>query len=159
MNTIIIYSSKYGCTSDCAKYLKSGSSGLVMLTDIDKINSNTINLENYSTVIFGSSIYIGAISKKMRKFCNENIDLLDKKRVGIFICCAFPEQIKEYLATNFPSKLLKSAVTIKDFGGEARIDKMKFIDKLITKAVIKGNHENLKISHENMDNFKKELDI
>ncbi|WP_099466923.1 flavodoxin domain-containing protein [Konateibacter massiliensis] len=157
MNTIIIYSSKYGCTADCAEYLKSGLSDSAKLTDIDKTNSNAIALESYDTVIFGSSIYVGAISKKMRKFCKENVELLSKKRVGIFLCCGFPEQAKEYLTTNFPSTLLKSAIVIKDFGGEARIDKMKFIDKSIMKTVMKGNHEALKISHENIDAFIKEL--
>lgn len=155
MNTIIIYSSKYGCTTDCARYLKAGLSGSVTLTDID--NTNSISLENYDVVILGSSIYIGKISKIMQKFCKENADLLSKKRVGIFLCCAFPEQLTEYLAANFPPTLLKNSVVIKDFGGEARIDKMKFIDKSIMKAAIKGSHEKLKISHESMDSFIKEL--
>lgn len=155
MNTIIIYSSKYGCTKDCAEYLKSGLSGSTTLTDID--NTDTISIDNYDTVVFGGSIYIGRISKQMQKFCEDNIDLLNKKRVGIFLCCAFPEQIKEYLATNFAPALLKSAIVVKGFGGEARIDKMKFMDKLIMKAALKGGNENLHISRKNMDGFIEEL--
>lgn len=66
MKTIIIYSSKYGCTADCAKELKSGLSGTVELVDIDQTNPKAILLESFDVVIFGSSIYIGAVSKKMR---------------------------------------------------------------------------------------------
>lgn len=110
------------------------------LTDID--NANSISLENYDAVIFGSSIYIGKISKAMQKFCKENADLISKKRVGIFLCCAFSEQVTEYLTANFPPTLLKNSIVIKDFGGEARVDKMKFIDKSIMKAAMKGNSEN-----------------
>lgn len=159
MNTIIVYSSKYGCTADCATLLKSGLSGTVELANINQTNPKTLLLENFDTVIFGSSIYVGAISKKMRVFCNENIDVLSRKRVGIFLCCAFPAQIDEYLSKNFPSVLLKSAVVIKDFGGEARIDKMKGMDKLIMKAAIKGNYENLKISHEHLESFIREISM
>lgn len=157
MNTIIIYSSKYGSTLDCAKSLN--LPGSVSLVDIGKTNPKTISLEHFDTIIFGSSIYIGAISKKMRAFCNDNIDLLSKKRVGIFLCCAFPAQINEYLSTNFPSELLKSAVVVKYFGGEARMDKMKAFDKMIMKAATKGNCENLKISHENIESFIKEISL
>lgn len=153
MKTIIIYSSKYGCTADCVKVLKSGLSGAVELVDIDQTNPKTIILENFDVVIFGSSIYIGAISKKMRAFCNEYIDVLSRKRVGIFLCCAFPEEFNEYLSKNFPATLLKNAVIVKNFGGEARTDKLKGMDKLIMKAATKGNYSNLKISHESIDSF------
>lgn len=157
MNTIIVYSSKYGCTADCAKLLKSRLSGTVELSNIDQTNSKTLLLENFDTIILGSSIYVGSISKKMRAFCNENIDMLNRKRVGIFICCAFSGQVSEYLSKNFPVTLLKSAVIIKDFGGEARMNKLKGIDKFIMKAATKGNYENLKISFENIENFIKEI--
>lgn len=94
MNTIIIYSSKYGSTEDCAKSLKSGLSGSVTLADINKTNPETIKLENFDTIILGSSIYVGKISKKMRTFCNEKNDMLSRKRMGIFLCCAFPAEIE-----------------------------------------------------------------
>lgn len=93
----------------------------------------------------------------MQKFCKDNIDVLNKKRVGIFLCCAFSEQIKEYLAANFTPALLKSTIVVKGFGAEARIDKMKFMDKLIMKAALKGGNETLHISCKNMDSFIEEL--
>lgn len=157
MNLAVIYSSKYGCTTDCAKYLKAGLSAKVTLVDIETTNTQTIDLEKYDTVILGSSVYIGAISKKMRIFCKENLDLLSRKRVGLYLCCAFPEQAAEYFSKNFPPALLKNAVVVKGFGGEARIEKMKMLDRLIMKAVTKGNHDSLKLSYENMDHFIREI--
>ncbi len=59
-----------------------------------------------------------------------------------------PAQINEYLTKNSPAALLESTVVVKDFGGEARIDKLKGIKKLIMKAVLKDNYESLKISYE-----------
>jgi len=157
MKTIIIYSSKYGSTEDCAKHLKAGLSGSVSLVDIEKTNPKTIGLEKYDSIIFGSSIYVGSISKKIRSLCNEFKELLLKKRIAIFICCGFPEQVNEYLSTNFSTKLLQNAVIVKSFGGEARLDKMKALDRLIMKAATKGNHNNLKISQENIDDFIKAI--
>lgn len=156
MNTILIYSSKYGCTADCANYLKINLSGHVALVDINKADTQ-IGLEKFDTIIIGSSIYVGAVSKKLRMLCNNNIDLLSKKRVGIFLCCAFPEQANEYLSANFSSILLENAKAVKIFGGEARLEKMNFLDKLIMKSATKGNYENLKISHENLENFVREM--
>ena len=95
----------------------------------------------------------------MRAFCNKNIDLLSKKRVGIFLCCAFTAQKDEYLSKNFQPELLKSAVAVKSFGGEARVDKMKTFDKLIMKAATKGDNKDLKISYENIDSFIKEISL
>lgn len=60
---------------------------------------------------------------------------------------------------NFPAALLKSAVVVKDFGGEARIDKLKGMDKLIMKAAIKDNYESLKISHEHLESFIREISM
>lgn len=152
MNTIIIYSSKYGCTSDCANILKSRLPNNVTIVDIKDKNSK-IELSKFDTIIIGSSIYVGSVSKEIRTFCNDNIELLNKKKVGIFICCAFSEQMDKYLSSNFPSSLLKSAKSISVFGGEARLEKMKFFDKLIMKSVTKNDYNSLKISQDNIDNF------
>ena len=44
--------------------------------------------------------------------------------------------------------MLKNAAAVKAFGGEARIEKMKTIDRLLMKAVTKGKRDSLKLSYE-----------
>lgn len=156
MNTIIIYSSKYGCTKDCANILKNKLSDSVTIVDIND-NNTKIELSKFDTIIIGSSIYVGSISKKIRVLCNDNIELLNKKRIGIFLCCGFSEQADKYLKSNFPSSLLENANATGIFGSEARLEKMKFLDKLIMKSVAKGNYDNFKISQDSIDNFLKNL--
>ncbi|UUC40369.1 flavodoxin domain-containing protein [Clostridioides difficile] len=151
MNTIIIYSSKYGCTKDCANILKNKLSDNITIVDIN--NNNKIELSKFDKIIIGSSIYAGSVSKKIRLLCNDNLELLNKKQVGIFLCCGFSEEADKYLKSNFPSSLLESANAIGIFGGEARLEEMKFLDKLIMKAVSKGNYDNFRISQDNIDNF------
>ncbi|HBG4644237.1 TPA: flavodoxin domain-containing protein [Clostridioides difficile] len=152
MNTIIIYSSKYGCTKDCANILKNKLSDNVTIVDINN-NNNKIELSKFDKIIIGSSIYVGSVSKKIQVLCNDNVELLNKKQVGIFLCCGFSEQADKYLKSNFPSSLLESANAIGIFGSEARLEKMKFLDKLIMKAVSKGNYYSFRISQDNIDNF------
>ncbi|HBE9729741.1 flavodoxin [Clostridioides difficile] len=152
MNTIIIYSSKYGCTKDCANILKNKLSDNVTFVDINN-NNNKIELSKFDKIIIGSSIYVGSVSKKIQVLCNDNVELLNKKQVGIFLCCGFSEQADKYLKSNFPSSLLESANAIGIFGSEARLEKMKFLDKLIMKAVSKGNYDSFRISQDNIDNF------
>ncbi|MCC0629222.1 flavodoxin domain-containing protein [Clostridioides sp. ES-S-0108-01] len=152
MNTIIIYSSKYGCTKDCANILKNKLSDNVTIVDIND-NNTKIELSEFDAIIIGSSIYAGLVSKKIRVLCNDNIELLNKKQVGIFICCGFSEQSDKYLKSNFPSSLLESANAIGIFGGEARLEKMNFLDKLIMKSVTKGNYDNFRISQDKIDDF------
>lgn len=151
MNTIIIYSSKYGCTKDCANILKNKLSDNITIVDIN--NNNKIELSKFDKIIVGSSIYAGSVSKKIRLLCNDNLELLNKKQVGIFLCCGFSEEADKYLKSNFPSSLLESANAIGIFGGEARLEEMKFLDKLIMKAVSKGNYDSFRISQDNIDNF------
>ncbi|MDU3352327.1 MAG: flavodoxin domain-containing protein, partial [Clostridium sp.] len=61
MNTIIIYSSKYGCTKDCANILKNKLSDNVTIVDINNNNNNNkIELSKFDKIIIGSSIYVGS---------------------------------------------------------------------------------------------------
>ena len=152
MKILIIYASKYGCTADCATSLKDKLSGDTKLIDIKK-NEQQIELENFDTIIIGGSIYAGQLSKKLRTFCKDNINTLRKKRVGIFLCCAQTDQTDKLFTANFPAELLDHAKAMKVFGSEARLEKMKFLDKTILKAVAKGDFSSFKISHENIDKF------
>ena len=153
MKTLIIYASKYGCTADCATKLKEKLSGDVMLIDIEKTDKQ-IEPKNFDTIIIGGSIYAGQLySKKLRMFCKDKIDILQSKRVGIFLCCAQTDQANKFFTDNFPAELLKHAKVTKVFGSEARLESMKFLDKTILKAVSKGDFSSFKINHENIEKF------
>ncbi|MCL2827631.1 MAG: flavodoxin domain-containing protein [Oscillospiraceae bacterium] len=156
MKTLIIYASKYGCTADCANYLKTNLPGDVTLIDINKA-SGQMELNRFDTIIIGGSVYVSKVSKNLRGFCESNLDLLCKKRVGIFLCCALSEQADEVLHTNFPSALLHHVKTIQTFGSEARLEQMTFLDKTIIKAVTKGDFSKFQISKERMDEFVQEI--
>lgn len=140
MNTLIIYGSKYGYTEECVKKLSKKLIGAVDAVNIKK--DKVPNLSTYNNVIIGGSIYIGQIQKEIKKFCTDNAEVLKEKRIGLFICCGFEENFQEHIKNAFNKELIDTAVTKKCFGGQLNIEKMNFIDKVITKMVAKQSAKN-----------------
>ena len=156
MKTLIVYASKYGCTADCAERLKAKLEGDVTLLDIKKATSG-MDLSKFDAVAIGGSVYVGKIAKPLRAFCESNLDVLIQKKVGIFLCCAQVDESDGFFAANFPASLLSHSRTTKVFGSEARLDKMGFADKMIIKAVTKGDFSGFKIFDEKIDEFASEI--
>ena len=156
MKILIVYTSKYGCTSDCANSLKKKLPGNITLADITKVPMQ-VDINDYDTIIIGGSVYIGRVSKNLRAFCERNLDDLLKKNIGVFLCSALTDQFNDTLKNNFPLLLLDNAKTTKLFGSEARLEKMNFMDKMMIKAITKGDYSSFKISYNSIDEFVSEI--
>jgi len=149
MKILVLYASKYGCTEDCAKYLKSK---LIHETKIVNLkNHGMIDLQQYDWIIIGGSIYVGKIQKEVKHFCERNLQILLTKKVVLFMCCTTPEQVNDFFKSNFQSQLLKHAVETVNFGGELRQNKMGFFDKKITAMVSKSETKKIEILYKNID--------
>lgn len=146
MSILIVYDSKYGFTDKCVEYLTRKLEGDVNSVNlqVDKVH----NLSSYSKVIIGGSIYAGMLRKRVKKFCLENLSVLQNKEVGLFITCtSIGEQALKQMQMNFPSDLYEKAVAKDYFGGEINMDKAKFFDRLIIKMVSKGDKGDVKRSN------------
>lgn len=133
MKGIIIYHSKYGSTKHCADLLQCNLTADFHLASVD----SPINLTEYDTVILGSDVHMGKISKEMRRFCKENEQALLQKTVHLYLCCALPENMPSYLIKSL-SKKLYSHLSIKTcFGGELHPERMNFWDKTLTTSIQK----------------------
>jgi len=152
MKTGIVYASKYGCTADCAAYLKDKLSSDVALVDINTA-TQPLSLDQFDTILIGGSVYVGKVAKKLRAFCTDNLEALLQKKIGLFLCCALLDQAEEVFTSNFPPELLKHAKSKEIFGSEARLDKMRFLDKKLLNAVTKGDYSKFKIAYENIHRF------
>ena len=139
MKTIIIYASTYGYAKDCANELSKQLTGEVLIVNVS--TDTILSISGFDNVVIGGSIYMGHISKKIKAFCISNLNLLKNKRVGLFLCCGLPEDFEKNIENAFPKELLRKAISVESFGGELRIEKMKFTHKilagLIKKAAIK----------------------
>lgn len=152
MNTLIVYSTKYGCTEKCAGILSEKLDGKVDLCNLK--TAKPLDLSQYDKVIIGGSIYIGKIQKEVSEFCARNLDVLKKKKTGLFICCMRDGATAEAeIKDNFPKELLNNAVAKDYFGGEFIFKKMKALDRFIAKKVAKVENDISSILMERITNF------
>lgn len=149
MKTLVLYASKYGCTEDCSKYLKSKISEGCDLFNLK--NPKEIDLHQYDQIIIGSPIYIGKIRKEAKSFCEQNLETLLAKKIALFICCTTPDEAEDFFKKNFPPELLSHSLKNADFGGELRQAKMGFFDKKLTGMIAKTAPKTMGIAYENID--------
>lgn len=137
MKTLIVYATKYGCSEKCAKLLSEKILGEADLVNITK--NSTPDLSLYEKVIIGGPIYMGVMNSNITEYCNNNLDSLKNKKLALFVCSMFGDnRAEENMQKAFPEDLKNIAVSMKLFGGELNISKMKFMDKLIAKMVSKA---------------------
>lgn len=129
MSTLVVYSSKHGCTESCAtklaEYLKAD---IVNLT-----KENSVSLDKYDTVLIGSSIYAGRIGSALSQFCSSELSSLKTKTIGLFICCGLEEKALAQMEVAFPRELVNAAKAKGYFGYS--FTNLGFFEKMITKAI------------------------
>jgi menaquinone-dependent protoporphyrinogen oxidase len=149
MKTLIVYATKHGFTKNCVLRLSEKLYGNVVIFNLQE--DKGIVISDYDNVIIGGPIYMGQIIKEVKQFCINNLEELNKKKVGLFVCgMSDSEKITLELKQFFPEMLIDKAITIGTFGGGFVFKNMNFFERLIIKLVAK--------THEDMTNFK-EKDI
>ena len=78
MKTMIIYSTTYEYTKECAETLKEYLWGEVIV--VNAMSDVIPQLDEIDNVLIGGSIYMGQIQKNMKEFCTSNVALLKDKR-------------------------------------------------------------------------------
>ena len=156
MNTLIVFSSKHGCTEKCADFL---AKELKDKPDIVNLkNYKDVNLSLYHKVIIGGSIYMGKVQKEVSEFCLKNLEELKEKNIGLFICgMQEGDSINTEINQNFPKELIEMATVIKHFGGEFNFSKMNFFEKLIVKIIAKTSSNKSNILNDNINSFAKTM--
>jgi len=140
MKTLIAYSTTLGCTEQCASRLKEDMGNGVEMIRISQRRRYTLN--DFDTIIIGGSIHEGMIQRSVYKFCENNLELLLKKQVGLFVCCMDPEaNEKELIERAFPTQLLGHALASGFFGGELNIMKLNLLQKIMTRKAARLQKE------------------
>lgn len=158
MKTAVIYSTKQGTTEKAANYIAEKLEG----DDVEIIKltrRKSVNIDKYDRIILGGSIYLGDIQSNMTKFCNDNLDVLLTKTIGLFACGIEPEYIRQdgELEMAFPKKLFKHATATAFVGGEIVFDKLNPTQKFITRNMFKINKSVEFFQYYMMDIFVNQL--
>ncbi|PKM69702.1 MAG: flavodoxin [Firmicutes bacterium HGW-Firmicutes-19] len=155
MKTAIIYASTYGSTRRVAQILNQK----ILNSTLVDIKKQSIDPTNFDTIILGSSIYIGQIDKQMKNFIHGYKEVLKNKKLGIYFCCGFEENLQTYLDTNFDEEMVNNA-TVMTMGGEMDVNKMSFAHKMITRMVQKseqGKNREVVLHLEKADEFVRQM--
>ena len=157
MKTAIIYMSKHGTTKKVAKILK----GKMNDQQIELINlkkQKTPDITDYNKIILGGSIHVGMIQKKIRKFCENNLELLINKEIALFlICMKRGEERNEQFKNAFPEKLRKMSIANVLLGGEFVFENMNFLEKAIVKKVAGTNSSISNLDTHALDDFVEKI--
>lgn len=98
---------------------------------------NKLNLDEYSLVIIGTPMYIGAPLGVIKQFCKHNIARLILHDLAFFTCSVGTEQEdSQYLQAHMPQSLFKKLILYKHLGGEIRNDKMNALKHLAMKEYV-----------------------
>lgn len=137
MSILILYSSKYGATAECAHLLAREMAGAA----VHDLETGAPALEGVGTVLVGGPIYAGMLRKATREFCKSRQETLLAKKLGLFLCCTTPEEAGAFFTQNFPAPLLAHATAQADLGGVLPTDGVKAMDRMILKMVAKSRGE------------------
>ncbi len=155
MKTLIVYGTKHGFTRKCVVRLSEKLHGNVVIFNLKE--DKGIVISDYDNVIIGGPIYMGQIIKQVKQFCLNNLEALNKKRIGLFVCgMSNSEKITLELNQYFPQELTNN-VTIGTFGGAFVFKNMNFFERLIIKLVSKTNKDMSNYKEKDIDEFAEKL--
>jgi menaquinone-dependent protoporphyrinogen oxidase len=156
MKTLIAYCTKYGTTEKCANLLKEKLNGTVTLTDISK--NNKIDIAPFDCVIIGGPIYMGRLKKEAKKFCDNHLDALLTKKIGLFVCHLEKDKsIVDIISTQFPYTLFEISTAANGFGGASIVSKMKGLDRFMFVKVGKSTEDKEDIDFAHIEDFAKAI--
>ncbi len=152
MKTLVIYDTYTGTTEKCAKLLGERLQGEIHVLRVPR-NGN-VEVERYDTVVIGSYVHAGKVSRRIARFCKTNLQALLQKRVGIFLCMLDkPENLGRYLNNNFNVSLIEHAFAKACFGSELNFEKMNPIVRFLIKLIIKKAQPEVGLRPKEIDKF------
>ena len=136
MRNLIVYMTHHGTTQKVVERLADGlgrDDTAVVNLEMDLIPDIT----TFETVIVGGSIHIGQIQPKIKRFCEQQKELLLTRNLGLFLCFMNKELAQQEFKNAYPKELRDQAIAHGLFGGGFLIEKMNFVEKFIVKKVAK----------------------
>ena len=129
----------------CADLLKSKLHGDVQVINItDKNALLKLDLSAFDKIIIGGSIHAGKVQSQLVRFCKTNLNQLQQKKIGFFLCTMeHPVKAEHYHHENFPGELI--------FG------KMNFFEKFILQKIAKTKQDIFRIDTNHIDQFAEKM--
>ncbi|ALC92455.1 hypothetical protein AM500_23825 [Bacillus sp. FJAT-18017] len=136
MKTLILYESKHGTVAHAASILAESLNGEVVAVKLS--DDNIPPLAGFDAVILGGSIYFGKIQKTMSRYIVKNRQELLRKKLGLFICGAHPDQKEreKELQQAYPKELMIQAAAADILGYQIHIQELNLLEAIIVKSIL-----------------------
>lgn len=130
MNILIVYSTHGGVTKRCAEMLGAELCEKNSVTYVNAREEEIPAIDTYDVVVFGSSIRMENMDKKIKKYVKANLESLNNMPCAVYFCCGMTKLFREYSETLLPRKF-EPSLGYHLFGGELKPDKISGFDKLV----------------------------
>ena len=137
MRYLIAYAGRSGTTQKAAHLLGEYFEDV----DIKDLTRDYPNPSKYDAVIVGSSIRRGRIENAARKFLIKHENVLSDKKLGLYICNVFLDQVPVIFEKNFPKQLLAECVCVDSFGGEVNYENLGLFERMAADFFLKNLKE------------------
>ncbi|MBN2504855.1 MAG: flavodoxin domain-containing protein [Bacilli bacterium] len=155
MKTLLLYASKTGSTRHCAELIGDNMENI----DFDVLSVKEIrkvDLSNYEQLIIGSSLYMGRINKKLKKYLQAKKEELLEKKLHFFVCgLAQGQEGVELFQKEIPTELFANAVQVRQLGSEIHLDKLNFLYRAIMKKIIETENPAIGLLEADIKEFAK----
>ncbi len=156
MKTLIVFTTRYGTTGECASLLSDALQGEVSLQNLAE--NPVVDLSSYETVVVGSPIYAGKINKRVKRFCMDHTATLLEKRLALFTCdMEEGEGSIKQLEHTYPPALVSHALVSNSFGGQFLFSHMGWFTKKMISLMSKSDEDVKRIQYDAIEKFAKVL--
>lgn len=108
LDTLILFSSKYGSTKKSAEYLSEKIKGSVVMN----LAENEPNIDCFKNIFIGGAVYNGKLTSNIRNFLFKNEETLKDKNLYIWINCVTRLSFDQSVLKDIPASLKTSAKKI-----------------------------------------------
>ncbi|RHW41482.1 flavodoxin [Neobacillus notoginsengisoli] len=153
MRNLILFETKHGAVEHAGALLADMLEGETRTARVSR--GNIPPLDQFDTIILGGSIYFGKIQKALSIFMARHQEELLKKRLGLFICGAHPDQNEreKELRESFPEKLREHAVAKDILGFQIHFQSLNLLEKSIVKSILRLKEDKEAIDREAIQAF------
>ncbi len=157
MNILIVFGTKTGTTENCAHKIKTEIlDAIVDVVDVKNINN--YDLKKYDSIVLGSSLYMGRINKRMRKFIKKNHSLLLEKHLHFFVCgMARGKDGIDLFEKQVDRDLVEHAKQIRQLGFELHYERMNPLYRVIMKKIIEESKPEIGLDEAEIIEFSKQV--
>jgi menaquinone-dependent protoporphyrinogen oxidase len=150
MKTLIVFASKYGGTRISAeKIAKEMNFPEMNKAQICELDKDTVpDLNQFDCIIVGGPLFAGTLHKSVKSFLIDNVDVLLRKKVGLFLAGLRIDEAEEPFSANFPESILKHATVKEMIGGICDPKTLNVFFKMLMKAITKTSDYSSTISDE-----------